>query len=58
MIISMQSELQNKQAIITNFLILHIRKTYENGGDIADMIENQDLQFQLICTQTQDIGKC
>ena len=27
---------------ITNYLILHIRKTYENGRDIADMIENQE----------------
>ena len=27
---------------IANYLILHIRKTYENGGDIADVIENQD----------------
>ena len=27
---------------ITNYLILHIRKTYENGGDIADVIENQE----------------
>ena len=27
---------------ITNYLILHIRKTYENGGDITDMIENQE----------------
>ena len=26
----------------TNFLILHMRKTYENGGDIADVIENQE----------------
>ena len=25
-----------------NNLILHIRKTYNNGGDIADMIENQE----------------
>ena len=27
---------------ITNYLILHIRKTYENGGDVADAIENQE----------------
>ena len=27
---------------ITNYLILHIRKTYENGRDITDMIENQE----------------
>ena len=27
---------------ITNYLVLHIRKTYENGGDIANMIENQE----------------
>ena len=27
---------------ITNYLILHIRKTYENGGDIVDVIENQE----------------
>ena len=27
---------------ITNYLILHITKTYENGRDIADMIENQE----------------
>ena len=27
---------------ITNYLILHIRKTYKNGRDIADMIENQE----------------
>ena len=27
---------------ITNYLILHIRKTYENGRDIADAIENQE----------------
>ena len=27
---------------ITNYLILHIRKTYENGRDIADGIENQE----------------
>ena len=26
----------------TNYLILHITKTYENGGDIANMIENQE----------------
>ena len=26
----------------TNYLILHIRKTYEHGGDIADAIENQE----------------
>ena len=26
---------------ITNYLILHIRKTYENGRDIANAIENQ-----------------
>ena len=35
-----------KQAVnynkITNFLILHVRKTHENGGDIADMIDNQE----------------
>ena len=27
---------------ITNYLIRHIRKTYKNGRDIADMIENQE----------------
>ena len=27
---------------ITDYLILHIRKTYENGGDITNMIENQE----------------
>ena len=27
---------------IMNYLILHIRKTYENGRNIADMIENQE----------------
>ena len=27
---------------ITNYLILHIRKTYENGGDITEAIDNQD----------------
>ena len=27
---------------ITNYLILHIRKTYEHGKDIADAIENQE----------------
>ena len=27
---------------ITNYLILHIRKTYENGGDITNAIENQE----------------
>ena len=27
---------------ITNYLILHIRKTYKYGGDITDMIENQE----------------
>ena len=27
---------------ITNYLILHIRKTYENGRDITDTIENQE----------------
>ena len=27
---------------ITNCLILHIRKTYKNGGDMANMIENQE----------------
>ena len=27
---------------ITNYLILHIRKTYEDGGDITNMIENQE----------------
>ena len=27
---------------ITNYLILHMRKTYENGRDITDMIENQE----------------
>ena len=27
---------------ITNYLILHIRKTYKNGRDIADAIENQE----------------
>ena len=27
---------------ITCYLILHIRKTYKNGRDIADMIENQE----------------
>ena len=27
---------------ITNYLILHIRKTYENGGHITDAIENQE----------------
>ena len=26
----------------TNYLILHIRKSYENGGDITNMIENQE----------------
>ena len=26
----------------TNYLILHIRKTYENGRDITNMIENQE----------------
>ena len=25
-----------------NYLILHIRKIYENGRDITDMIENQE----------------
>ena len=27
---------------ITNYLILYIRKTYKNGGDIANAIENQE----------------
>ena len=27
---------------ITNYLILHIWKTYENGRDVADAIENQE----------------
>ena len=27
---------------ITTYLILHIRKTYEHGGDITDMIEKQE----------------
>ena len=27
---------------ITIFLILHIRKTYENGGDITNAIDNQE----------------
>ena len=27
---------------ITNYLILHIRKTYKLGGDIANAIENQE----------------
>ena len=27
---------------INNYLILHIWKTYENGGDIANAIENQE----------------
>ena len=27
---------------ITNYLILHIRKTCKNGGDIGDTIENQE----------------
>ena len=27
---------------ITNYLILHIRKTYENGGGIANAIEKQE----------------
>ena len=27
---------------ITNYLILHIRKTYEHSGDIADAIGNQE----------------
>ena len=27
---------------ITNYHILYIRKTYENGRDITDMIENQE----------------
>ena len=27
---------------ITNYLILHIRKTYENGRDTIDVIENQE----------------
>ena len=27
---------------ITYYLIWHIRKTYKNGGDIADMIEKQE----------------
>ena len=27
---------------ITNYLILHIRKTYKNGGDITDVIKNQE----------------
>ena len=27
---------------ITNFLILHIRKTYKNGRDITDAIEKQE----------------
>ena len=27
---------------ITNYLILHIRKTYEHSGDITDTIENQE----------------
>ena len=27
---------------ITNYLILYIRKTYKNGGDITNVIENQE----------------
>ena len=27
---------------ITNYLILHIRKTYENGGDITNAIKQQE----------------
>ena len=27
---------------ITNYLILHIRKTYKNGRDITDAIEKQE----------------
>ena len=27
---------------ITTYLILHIRKTYEHGGDIANAIEKQE----------------
>ena len=27
---------------ITNYLILHIRKTYKNGGGIADAIKQQE----------------
>ena len=27
---------------ITTYLILHIRKTYEHGGNIADAVENQE----------------
>ena len=30
---------------ITNYLIWHIRKTYKNGRDIADMIENKNLSI-------------
>ena len=42
---SMLLELQNKQVDydkIMNYLVLHIRKTYENGRDIADVIERQE----------------
>ena len=45
MIISMPLE-QQKQAgdfnKITNYLFLHIRKTYKNGRDITYAIENQE----------------
>ena len=30
---------------IMNYLILHIGKTDENGGDIANIIENQELSI-------------
>ena len=44
MIINMPSELPKKDNYIkiTNYLILHIRKTYKNGRDIANAIENQE----------------
>ena len=30
---------------ITNYLILHIRKMYEHGGDITNAIENQKISI-------------
>ena len=39
---------------ITTYLILHIRKTYEHGGNIADAIERQEpFNFNLSAPKLQ-----
>ena len=42
---------------ITNYLILHIRKTYKHGRDITDTIENL-VMGMLVTGISQTWGKC